>query len=377
MLAPRIRLILGILFTILFFIFLYLFNKGSHISFNEQGGMSYEKFEKAKILRIVDESLELDKTISGLYLGSQEIEIQMLTGEHKGEIQIITNYLSNLFNVYGKEGLTIIVSVDSANPQIYRISVYNYYRAPVLYGLLFFFFLTLWVIGGKKGLKSVIGLVFTLICIIFLFIPMLYRGYSPIFTSVTNVILITCVTLFLLNGWHIKTISAVLGTIIGVIIAGILSSISGNLAHITGFQTEEIETLVVIARDHNMQIKGLLFAGILIASLGAIMDVGMSIASAIHEIHTTNPKLSKKALFNSGINVGRDMMGTMSNTLILAFTGTSLNALVLIYSYNVPYTQLINMNMIGIEIIQGISGSIAIILTVPLIAFISTRLIHK
>jgi uncharacterized membrane protein len=105
------------------------------------------------------------------------------------------------------------------------------------------------------------------------------------------------------------------------------------------------------------------------------MDVAVSIASSISEVAATNPKLTAKALFTSGLNVGRDMMGTMANTLILAFTGSSLNSLILIHSFNVNYHQLLNMNLIGIAIIQGMSGSIAIILTVPVVAFIASRLI--
>lgn len=376
MIKPKIfKITIYVLTVVILFTFLYLFNRGTIISFNQQGGLSYTKYEKAKVLRIVEESLEKDENIRNLYRGYQELEVKILTGEHKSEIHVIKNYLSNLFNVHAKEGLNVIVCIDTANPQTYSVSVYSYHRALVLFGLIIFFFALLWIIGGKKGLKSIIGLVFTFVCIIFLLLPMLYRGYSPIFSSVVIVIVTTFVTLFLLNGWSFKTISAVLGTTLGVIIAGIVSSISGYLCHVTGFHTEEVETLVVIARDHGMQIEGLLFAGILIASLGAIMDVAMSIASSIHEIYSANPNLGKKELFLSGINVGRDMMGTMSNTLILAFTGTSLNSLILIYSYNVSYNQLINMNMIGIEIVQGLSGSIAIILTVPIIAYISSRLI--
>lgn len=373
--SKTFKIAIYVLLTIFLFIFLYFFNRGTVTSFNQQGGTSYIKYEKAKVLRILTESLERDESIQNLYRGYQEIEVKILTGEHNGEIHVIKNYLSNLFNVHAKVGLNIIVCIDAANSHTYSVSVYSYHRSPVLFGLIVFFFALLWVIGGKKGFKSILGLVFTFILIIYCLLPMLYRGYSPIFASVLIVIATTCVTLFLLNGWSCKTISAILGTTLGVIIAGIVSSIAGTLAHVTGFHTEEVETLVVISKDQGMQIEGLLFAGILIASLGAIMDVAMSIASSIYEVYCANPKLGRKELFVSGINVGRDMMGTMSNTLILAFTGTSLNSLILIYSYNVSYNQLINMNMIGIEIVQGLSGSIAVILTVPIVAFISSRVI--
>ena len=115
----------------------------------------------------------------------------------------------------------------------------------------------------------------------------------------------------------------------------------------------------------DIRIGELLFAGILIAALGAVMDVGMSIASTLNELKETDENLTAGDLFRSGMNVGRDMMGTMSNTLILAFTGGSINTLVFIYAYNYQYQQIINMYSIGIEVMQGVSASMGVILTVP------------
>jgi uncharacterized membrane protein len=368
----------GILFTIivviLFSLLIYFVNMkgGSSV---QNTGTAYTNYEKAKVTKVVSESLEKDKNISGLYCGVQELAVTILTGEHKGETHTIKNYLSNTFNVYCKAGLKIIVCVDTAEPDNYQVTVYNYYREPLLYVFAFIFFALLYGIGGRKGLKSIAGLVFSMICILFLFIPMLYKGYSPTLASVVTVILTVCVAMLLLNGWSSRTLSSILGTALGVVIAGIVSGTAGALLHLSGLNSEEAEALILISYNTHMQVRGLLFAAILIASLGAIMDIAVSIASSVYEVYRTNTKLSPKALYASGLNIGRDMMGTMANTLILAFTGVSLNSLILIYSYNVPYRQLMNMNMIGMEIIQGLSGGLALILTVPIIAFISSRLI--
>ena len=148
-----------------------------------------------------------------------------------------------------------------------------------------------------------------------------------------------------------------------------------KITHLSGFSTNEADTLIQIAGATHMKVGELLFAAILISSVGAIMDIAISIASSVNELSLRNNGLTAKDLFNSGMNVGRDMMGTMANTLIIAFTGTSLNLLVLLYSWNVTYYQLINTNMIGIYIIQAVSGSIAVILTVPLVSFFSSQLI--
>jgi uncharacterized membrane protein len=147
------------------------------------------------------------------------------------------------------------------------------------------------------------------------------------------------------------------------------------LTHLSGFSVNEADVLIQIAGTTHMKVGELLFAAILISSLGAIMDIAISVATSVNEVYERNRSLGMKELFKSGMNVGRDMMGAMANTLIIAFTGASLNILVLLYAWNVSYYQLINNNMIGIYVIQAVSGSIAVILTVPLVSFFSARLI--
>ncbi|QAA34480.1 YibE/F family protein [Clostridium manihotivorum] len=358
----------------LFAIFLYKFNSNHPVGFNTQGKTSYVKYEKAEVLTIKKEALTNFQNSSTIKLGSQDITVKILSGEHKGETKDISNYLSDTHSVYVKKGMTIIVEIDTAGTQN-QVLVYNYYRAPIQYLFILIFIAALCIIGRSKGFKSVVGLAFTFVCVIFLFIPMLYRGYSPVMSAILIITIVTCITLFLLNGYSSKTLSAVLGTLAGVIIAGFIALIVGNLAHLNGFNTQDVETLNMISAKFNMKVEGLLLSGILIAALGAVMDLSISIASSIQEVYISNPKISKKELFNSGMNIGRDMMGTMANTLILAFTGSSLNMLIIIYFYNVSYNQLINMDMVNVEIIQGLTGSLAVILIVPIVSFISSALI--
>ena len=147
------------------------------------------------------------------------------------------------------------------------------------------------------------------------------------------------------------------------------------MADIDGYNVSNIETLSYVGQITNIPIGGLLFSGILIASLGAVMDVAMSVSSAMCEIHDKAPQLGCFELFKSGMNVGRDMMGTMSNTLILAFVGSAVSELVINYAYNLPFRQIINSYNIGIEIMQGVSGSIGVILTVPAVAVVTAWLL--
>ena len=216
-------------------------------------------------------------------------------------------------------------------------------------------------------MKAVIGLVVTFILVLLFLFTAIYRGMRPVAASVITVIMTTIITIFILTGYTKKTAAAILGTVSGVVISGITAWLFGKIAGISGYNVSNIDSLVSVANCTNIKVGDLLFAGILISSLGAVMDVGLSVASTITEIHDVNPELNHRDLFKRGMNVGKDMMGTMANTLILAFAGGSLSELLLDYAYNLPYLQIINSYTIGIELMRGIAGSIGIILTVPLV----------
>ena len=182
--------------------------------------------------------------------------------------------------------------------------------------------------------------------------------------------LTTFVTMYLIGGISSKSVTSMIGTVAGVGISAVLAVIFGRLTGISGYNVSDIEQLQYVGQMTDVKIGELLYAGILISTLGAVMDVAMSVASTINEIHFRNPDLSRKELFTSGIRVGKDMMGTMSNTLILAFTGSSINTLVFMYVYGYSARQITNMYSIGIEIIQGIASTMGVILTVPLVSVI-------
>lgn len=332
-------------------------------------------YEKAKVLAVTEEKLQEDTLIPGLFVGEQQLVVEITSGKYKGERYNVTNAMSRLYNIHTKKGMQITVSMVLEDEGVKTVAVYNYNREPIILLLTGLFFIALVVIGGIKGLKSVISLLFSGVLIIFLMLPMILKGADPIFAAILTVSLTTLVSLCLIGGWNRKTSAAVVGTITGVVIAGLVSYAAGSLAHLSGLTMSEADQLINLAWTTKIHIRGLMFAAILIASLGAIMDVGMSIASSVFEIHKTDPQLSRRQLFNSGMNIGRDIMGTMSNTLILAFAGSSLNIIIIIMALNMQYHQIFNLNLISTELIQGIAGSIGIIMTVPITALVSVVMI--
>lgn len=336
---------------------------------------SLKQFVPARVVNVLQDDAEPDTWTEGLRLGSQLLEVRLEGGKWKGTVLETPNFLNAYFNIDVAAGDRILVYVDFAEDgSPYIATIYSYYRTPVLIGLILVFFALLIFLGGGKGVRALGGLLFTLGCLWYILIPLLRKGWPTIPLTVGIVALTAAVTLILLTGYTKKTLCAILGCIAGVSSAGLVATLVGILTPINGFNMPEAEDLILRAADRGLMVSGLLISGILISSLGAVMDVAMSISSACSELVALNPKLNRWQVFRSGMNIGRDAMGTMANTLILAFTGASLNTLILFQVFDYPGIQLINSDMMVIELVQGLSGSIGILLTVPLVAAVSAWL---
>ena len=332
-------------------------------------------FAVAEVTDILEDTAEVQDWTEGRRIGQQELEIEVLTGPWKGAVLETPNYLTIYTNVDARVGTRIIVRLDADEQgQPYVLSIPNYNRVPMLLGLMAVFAGLLVLIGRRKGVMALIGLVYTLACLWFILVPMILRGADPVLVTVVIVALTTAASLLLLTGLSRKTLCATLGCVGGVAAAGLFAAAAGTISPINGFNLPEAEELVLRAADQGLQISGLFVSGIRVASLGAVMDVAMSIASACWELRQVDPKLPRTALFRSGMNIGRDAMGTMANTLILAFAGSSLNTLLLCQVYDYPLIQIFNADAIAVEMIRGVAGSIGILLTVPLVALLSARL---
>ena len=331
-----------------------------------------QTFEKAKVVKILQDNLEEN----GTRVGEQKVRVHMLTGVRKGEELDITSSSGYLFGAACKPGMKVIVMQSVAGDSTVA-SVYTQDRESVIYIFTLIYLLALCMIGGKQGIKGSLGLVFTFFCVIFVYLPLVYLKYSPFWTAVFVCFITTLVTMYLIGGPTRKTCAATLGTLAGVVLAGISAWCFSKASGISGYNVSDIETLMTLWNTNRIQVGGLLFSGLLISCLGAVMDVAMSISSAIDEIYKQNSSLTRTELFKAGLRVGRDMMGTDSNTLILAFAGSSVSTLLLDYAYDLPYQQIINSNNIGIAIMQGLAGSFGIVLSVPFTVLICTVLFHK
>ena len=333
-------------------------------------------FVSAKVTEVTSSEVEYDNNLD-INLGKQVVKVEVLEGKSKGKELTIDNYLTAAHNVEVKTGSRVIISADEPDGIEAYYTVYNFDRELGMIIFTLVLFIAVITIGKSKGLKSIIGLAYTLYLVIFLLLPTVFSGYQPIIMSVICAILSTVVTLMLLNGNSKKTYGAIIATVLGVVLSAICFYLMSEVLKINGFSSDEAESLVLINEATNLQIKDILFAGILISSLGAIMDTGMSIVSALFEVYHHQPNLTRKELFNSGIEIGKDMIGTMTNTLILAFTGSAFVSLLVLFSYNVDVQQLMNSNYIAIEFAQGIAGTLGIVLTVPIASLIASTFLVK
>ena len=310
----------------------------------------------------------------------QVVRIEVLTGDFKGTERYVDNMLTGnpAYDISLNKGDKVILHLEPKSDSIVTADDVDFFIADIkrdnqILILAGFFAILLLITGRKKGVRSIISIIATVLLIFSVLVPMILSGISPLIASIVIGILATVVTLYLVGGLNSKSTSAILGTGISLIFAGILSLIAINIAHLTGFAGEESMFLYTARPD--LDFTGILAASIIIAALGALMDTSVSIASTINEIHETDKSLTITQLFKSGMNVGKDIIGTMSNTLILVYLGSSLPLILL--SSNIDLNKFFNLNQVATEIISALIGSIAILICVPATALIASVMIKK
>lgn len=328
-----------------------------------------QTFEKGVVTAVLRNNLEPD----GSRVGDQLVAVEMTTGVRKGQTIEMTSSSGYLFGAACTEGMHVVVMQSVAGDSTVS-SVYSQDRGGILILFAVLYLAALVLIGGWQGFKGALGLAFAFLALLYLYLPLVYLGWPPLWTSVLICAVTTAVTMYLIGGPTLKTLVASAGTVAGTMIAGLVATVFGWATGISGWNVSDIETLITLWNTNGINVGELLFAGLLISSLGAVMDVAMSAASSMGEVLAQNPTIRRGALFASGMRIGRDMMGTDSNTLILAFAGGSVSMLLLNYAYDLPALQILNSNNIGIAVMQGLAGSFGVVLAVPVTVALATLL---
>ncbi len=310
----------------------------------------------------------------------QEVTVRIITGQFKGEKLNLDNMLTGnpAYDIMLSTGDKVILHMEPNEGFVQDINNVDVYisdieRVNAIYIFTGIFFLMLLIIGRKKGFLSFVSIITTIALIFLALTPMILNNVHPITATLLVCILSTVITIYLVGGLNYKSTSAIIGSIASVGFAGGLSILAIKLATLTGFAGEEPMFLYTARPD--LDFTGILASAMMLAALGAVMDTSVSIASTINEIYLTNKNLTIKNLFQSGMNVGKDIIGTMSNTLILVYLGSSLPLVLL--SNNIDLNKFFNLNQVATEITSALIGSIAILACVPITAIISAYLIKS
>ena len=332
----------------------------------------YVEYENGTVLEILSDSTERDAASAGGVRGEQMMLVEVKTGQYAGETLLVYNYVGPLYGVPLRVGDGCTMTVSTYADGTHRASVYEFDRAlPAAIVVAAFLLITV-LVGGRTGARSLLGLIFTVACVFFLLFPALMKGAPTLPAVFLTCVYVAAVSFALLGGVQKKTLCALAGTVAGMALALGFALAAQALLRVDGLRAADVEPLLQLRQTGTpIGLRGLLAAGVVISSLGAVMDVALSLSSALSEVHAADPAMDRRALFHSGMNVGRDMVGTMANTLILAFLGSGIVLILYIYSMNPDRQQLLSSAYLALEIVSGISSSIGVILSVPITAAIS------
>lgn len=382
----KIKSAVIILITIIFSI-LYIFIANKYVTLNLPENENIENFDsyRAKVLNIID-ILEYEYDYFGedpVYGKTIVFEALILNGHMKGEIvtclqDIDPNLHINLLEISVND--VVLISTEFINPDFEHIASWamlEYSRTNELLILTIAFFVLILLFGRLKGILTIISLILTCLAIFMIFIPAVMSGLDIYFWSIQVCLFIIVTTSIVVNSLNIKTISAMIGCFSGILIAGLITYFMSEILKMTGNISDEVIFIKMINEKKPIDLTALVFSTTIIGAVGAVMDVAISIASALYEIHQQKSNISFKELLKSGFAIGRDIMGTMTNTLILAYIGSSLITILLLVSTSNSYEYLINTERIVQEILQSLIGSIGILLALPTTSIVSSFLYVK
>ena len=339
----------------------------------------YMEYENAVVEQILSDSTESDPVSEGHHRGNQNLIVRIKTGQYAGQQMMAENTVGPIYGCTMAVGDRVTVGLSTYADGTVRCYVYEYNRFPGLLLVIAAFLIVTVLVGGRVGLKSLLSLGLTVAALIFILLPLLLLGWPTIPTTFLICVLVTAATFVILGGVDKKTICACLGTLAGIALATVFGLMAQSWLRIDGYRQEYAEALLQLRQtgESGIGITGLVTAGVIVSALGAVMDVAMSISSAIQELTRVNGSLTAKELMKSGMNIGRDMVGTMTNTLILAILGSGLTLVVYIYSLGLQPWQLLSSPYMSLEAISAVASSIGVMLAVPFTAAICAWVFGK
>ena len=317
----------------------------------------------------VDDSLV--KVIGPITEGIQQVTIRVLAGRFKGlQIETTNNLIGKLeLDKFLSPGDTVFVVLDLTDRRdaVVYANIIDHYRTDKTILLLLLFFACLILVGGWIGIKAIISFIFSGLLILKIFLPGVLWGWDPILIALIVVTILTAVIIFLVGGLTRKGLTAFIGSMGGVVTTAILATVFSYAFNIHGAVRPFTETLLYTGFG-NLNLVHIFIAGVFIASSGAVMDLAMDISAAMSEVQLNHPCITRLQLIHSGMTVARHAVGTMTTTLLLAYSGGYTGMLMTFIARGVPLENVINMVYVSSELIHTLVGSFGLVLVAPLTA---------
>ncbi|MCD8139520.1 MAG: YibE/F family protein [Planctomycetaceae bacterium] len=310
--------------------------------------------------------------------GGQIVEVEIKNGPLKGEIVTAhNNFIGKLeLDTFFEPGDEAYMNVSVEAGRIVWANAVDHYRLRAEFYLLGAFVLFLVIYAGFTGCQAVLSFAFTFLCMWKILIPSLLRDHDPIVVTFAITSVLTFVIIFLVAGFNRKGLVAFLGAVIGLAVTCILAMTFAGPMHANGAVRPFSETLL-FAGFGSIDLTRIFLAGVFLSASGAAMDLAIDISAAMREVVVHHPTVSRLALLKSGLMVGRAVIGSMTTTLVLAYSGSYLTMMMLFMGQGVPTFNILNLVYVSTEILHTLAGSFGLVLVAPLTAIIGCFLYVK
>lgn len=342
-----------------------------------EGSAVHSNSERAKV-RVIEVNNERLKIIGPVRQGEQQIDVRILSGRFKGEIHSTANLMMGKMEldkafVKGDVALAIL---NLNEDKIAYVQIFDHYRTGKTVFLCALFIIVTILIMGWMGIKILITFVFSAAALIRVLYPMTLRGFDPVLGALLITLIITALILFLVGGLSRRALTAFCGAAGGVVFTAVLAFAFTNWFKIHGAVRPFTEALLFSGYGH-LNLAHLFIAGIFIAASGAMTDLSMDVAAAMDEIKKQQPAITRMGLMRSGFTVARQAAGTMSTTLLLAYSAEYTAMIMTFIAQGVPLENIINMVWVSSEIVHTLVGCFGLMLVAPLTVFSGGMLLSR
>ena len=344
---------------------------------NQDGGERFnehsELIARAKVLE-VSTYQEVDD--SWYFVGKQEVTVEVLAGRFKGHVEVLENYFTDIphQDILLKPGDQVLLLLELDEGRLQSVSLYELARDRYLYILFGLFFFAVILIARLKGLKVLLALLIAGMIVLYGVLPLFLQGVNPLVLTLLASVAILVATGIIFGGFHLKTVAAVVGALGGVLGAGLMALLFSHVMRLTGF-SEGIQVLYSGGMPTNLDLQGLLFAGVVVGALGAVIDLSLATAGAVFQEREANLAISLKALFQAGYSTGKERLTRLIYVLFIAYVGCALPLFLLFALDEISFLNAINLDLVATEVVRAIAGGFGLLATAPISAISASLLV--